>query len=158
MKKVFCFGIACVVFCFACAGCTSVSGNVESALGFSQPVPIKDLIVGSYTYNINDTYIVRSDGSLVLNTEIPYHTEQVFDADGNPFLDQNGQPITQVVMEDYHTASYDELYLWAIRCAADNAKITNIIAIKSFIVTKATNYLIGVSARQDVTVTVYGTQ
>ena len=57
---------------------------------------------------------------------------------------------------EYHVASYDELYLWAIRCAAEKAKITNIIALKSFITTTTTNVAGLMTTRQDVTLTVFG--
>ena len=125
------------VFSLLYGGCTSISGNVESALGFPRPISINKLVVGSFTYNINDTYLVRSDGSFLnkKNLEETYDTEPE---------------------NEYHVASYDELYLWAIRCAAEKAKITNIIALKSFITTTTTNVAGLMTTRQDVTLTVFG--
>jgi hypothetical protein len=162
-KLVLVFGVL-LVFSFVCEGCTSVSGNVESALSFSCPISINNLIVGSFSYNINDTYIVRPDDSLIPEPSFSekkgheaYYEEQVLLSDGNPKLGSDGKPMTRIVMKDeYHIASYDELYLWAIRCAAKKAEITDIIALKSFITTTTRNVAGVTVAWQNVTVTVYG--
>jgi hypothetical protein len=150
---------------FMCVGCSSVSGNVESAVSFSPPIPVNNLIVGSFTYDINDSYIVRPDGSLILEptsstekkTHEAYSEVEAVDSRGRTIVNQNGTPVTNSVMKnDYHIASYDELYTWAIRCAAESAGITHIIGIKSFLTTTTTGAG-GVSvARQYVTLTVYG--
>jgi len=135
-RLVFALGVL-LVFSVMYGGCKTISGNVEAALGFPRPISINKLIVGSFTYNINDTYLVLSDGSLINKKDL----EESYDAEPE---------------NEYHVASYDELYLWAIRCAAEKAKITNIIAIKTFITSTVTNALVFVTGRQDVTVTVYG--
>jgi hypothetical protein len=141
-----------LVFSFVCGGCRSVSGNVESALAFSQPIPINGLLIGSFSYNINDTYLASPDGSIFIappitkrNGHIAYEAKQA----------TNGATY-YALKEEYHIASYDELYLWAVRCAADKAGITNIIGIKSFIATTTRSALVANVTRQDVTVTVYG--
>jgi len=136
VRLVFALGVL-LVFSVMYGGCTSISGNVESALGFPRPISINKLVVGSFTYNINDTYLVRSDGSFLNKKDL----EETYDA----------EPVNE-----YHAATYDELYLWAIRSAAEKAKITNIIALKSFITTTTTNVAGLTTTRQDVTVTVFG--
>ena len=150
---------------FMCAGCTSVAGNVESAVSFPTPIPVNDLLIGSFTYNINDTYIVRPDGSCILEPTIlndkrsheAYYEEAVLDSEGNQRIDSNGKPMTRIVMKnDYHIASYNELYAWAIRRAAENTGITHIIAIKSFLTTTTTNVAGMTVSRQDITLTIYG--
>jgi len=153
-KLVLVFGVL-FVLGFLC-GCTSVSGNVESAIAFSRPIPINNLIVGSFSYDINDTYIVRPDGSLV-SAPSPtekkgheaYYEKKVTDNTGKSFI--------KIEMKsDYHIASYDELYLWAIRRATEKAGIKNIIGVKSFITTTTKQVAGVVVAWQNVTLTVYG--
>jgi hypothetical protein len=34
-------------------------------MSFPQPVPVKDLVMGSFTYSSDDDYIVCPDGSLI---------------------------------------------------------------------------------------------
>lgn len=165
MKSKCVFGFWGIIFvAFICLGCTSVSGNVESAVSFSPSIPIKELIVGSFSYNINDAYIMCPDGSLIpepasseRKTHEAYLEEEVIGSDGKPRLKQDGTRMTRIVMKsDYHIASYDELYSWGIHCAAEKAGITHIIAIKSFLTT-TTKSALGVSVnRQDVTLTVFG--
>jgi hypothetical protein len=166
MRRKFAFAFLGMFFVsLICLGCTSVSGNVESSVSFQNPISKDNLIVGSFTYNINDTYIVCPDGSLILEagafdkeTHEAYHRVGVIGPDGEPKLTEKGKPVTQVVMKDnYHYASYDELYLWAILRATEKAGITQIIAIKSFLTTTS-KYIYGVGSipRQDVTLTIYG--
>ncbi len=157
------WGILFISFVYL-GGCTSVSGNVESSVSFSKPILVDDLIVGSFTYNINDIYIVRPDNSLILEAGIldkkgheAYYEQEVIGSNGKPRLKEDGTPLTRTVMKnDYHIASYDELYSWAIRSAAENAKITHIIAIKSFLTTTTKNVAGLATAQQNVTLTVYG--
>ena len=135
-RLVFSLGVL-LVFSVMYGGCKTISGQVEAALGFPRPISINKLIVGSFTYNINDTYLARPDGSCFNKKD----------------LDESSDAEPE---NEYHVASYDELYLWAVRSAAEKAKITNIIAIKSFITTTMTYFIGFASGRQDVTVTVYG--
>ncbi|MDR0494069.1 MAG: hypothetical protein LBG95_00355 [Treponema sp.] len=153
-----------LVFGFICGGCTSVSGNVESALAFSRPIPIDGLIIGSFSYNINDSYIVCPDGSLIIEPAYTerskheaYYQEAVLDNNGNQRLDSNGKPMIRTTLKnEYHLASYDELYLWAVRRAAEKAGITTVIAVKSFVTTTTKNVAGLAISRQDITLTVYG--
>jgi len=143
-------------------GCTSVAGNIESALSFSTPIPVNNLIVGSFTYNINDSYVKLPNGKLALASNInavnfpELYEEEVY------YVTNQGTGVVQErtrlrIMKDITTtASYDELYLWAIKNAAESAGITNILAIKSFLTTTSTTVRGITSSRQDVTITVFG--
>ncbi len=127
-----------LVIVFVCLGCTSVAGNVESAVSFYKPIPIDNIMIGSFTYNINDSYIVRPDGWLIPEpslTERRTH-EAYYEVEK---IDNNGNTVIERLMkDDYHMASYNELYSWALRCAAETAGITQIVAVKSFLTTTTT--------------------
>ena len=154
-----------LAFGFVCIGCTSVSGNVESAFSFSTPIPVEHLIVGSFTYDINDSYTKLPDGSLVLTSTINERNfpdlyeeiEEIFfvtDSSGNRV--ERTRTRTRLKDNIITNSSYDELYSWAIQRAAENGGIAKIIAIKSFITTTTTNVMGMSRARQSVTITVYG--
>jgi hypothetical protein len=96
-------------------------------------------------------------GILDKETHEAYSKVEMIGADGKPKLDGSNKPMTQLALKnDYHIATYDELYLWAIQRAAEQSGITQIIAIKSFVTTTTTRVGGIASARQDVTLTVYG--
>jgi len=145
-----------------CIGCTSVSGNVESAFSFSKPISVNNLIVGSFTYNINDTYVKLPNGNLVLSSFIKaesypeLYEEEVYYVTNQSTGIREERTRLRLIKDIIVNASYDELYSWAIRCAAESAGITHIIAIKSFLTTTTTNALGASVSRQDVTITVYG--
>ena len=153
-----------LVFCVVYGGCTSISRSVESALSFPRAIPINKLIVGSFTYNLKNTYLVRPDGSCIpepasseRSGHEAYYEEPVIGTDENPDPDTSNEPMTRIALKkEYHVASYDEVYLWAVQRAAEKAGITNIIAIKSFITITSKTVFGIVTYRQDMTLTVYG--
>jgi hypothetical protein len=160
MKEKYVFVLSGLLFIsFVCIGCTTISGNVESALSFPTPIPIDDLIVGSFTYNINDSYVVLPDGLLAPAFTInEKNYPELYDVVVNEgMVGAMDKPVASIKLKnELIIASYDALYSWAIMRAAENAGITNIIAIKSFLATTTKNTFVASISRQDVTITVYG--
>jgi hypothetical protein len=151
-----------LAFIAVMAGCTTSTYITESAFAFPEEFPVKNLTVGSFTYDTGHDYLVCPDGSLIrdrfLQTEHEaYHREPVIDSDGKPKMNQDGKPMTKLVLNDgYRAASADEVHSWACRTAAENAGITNIIAIKSFTAAIFKNFgVFGIHSRL-ITITVYG--
>jgi hypothetical protein len=144
---------------FISAGCTTISSS-EAAMAFSQPIPVKDLVIGTFTYSTTDDYLVRPDGSLIPDRTIgqkdheAYHTETEtwgYTPEGK------AQTRTKTVMtEGYHTASSGEVFAWAHRVAAENAGITDIIAIRTSAITKNKTTMGIIIPSQDITIMVYG--
>lgn len=156
MRKNYLMFLGIVLIGLVYAGCSSVGANVESAFSFAAPIPTDKLIVGSFTYNINDTFIIGTNDSIFVepNSSAREQHEAYHRVE---YTDRNGVARSQLRMKDgYKIASYDELYLWAIKNAAKSAGITSIFAIKSFITTSTTSAAGVTVARQDVTITVFG--
>jgi len=137
-------------------GCSSIGGSSDMVLGFSQPIPVTDLIMGSFTYNSNDKYVVRPDGYLILDRS-SYQQEEHEAYNVEVTVDKQGKTIKKYLLKDgYHTASDVEVYAWAHRVAAEKAKITKIIAVRTLSVTVIKSFG-GISVTSlDTTVMVYG--
>ena len=141
---------------FLFSGCNTIMGSSEAVLGFPQPISVEDIIIGSFTYNSRDKYIVRPDGSFILDRTLmqqddheAYHMEA--------FQNDQGKVEQKYVLNDgYRAASDAEVFSWAHRVAAENGRITKIIAVRTLSVTLNKNFGgIGVTS-QDITVMVYG--
>jgi len=157
MKRKFMLGFGVLLIAgFLFTGCSSVGGSSDMVLGFSQPIPVRDLMIGSFTYNSRDKYIVRSDGSCIPDRTLmqqeeheAYHVETTVDGQGKTIK-------KYVLNEGYRAASDLEVYAWAHRAAAENGGFTRIIAVRTFSVQVAKSFG-GVSISSlDITVMVYG--
>jgi hypothetical protein len=143
---------------FVYIACTSVV-SVESSFAFPTPVPVNNLIIGSFTYNINDSYAKLPNGTLVLLSTINEKSNpEIYDEETYMVNSGGGDKIekTRYNLKDNIIASYNELYSWAIQSIAKSEGITQILAIKSFIKTTTTSAGDFKNAQQEITITVYG--
>jgi len=143
---------------FLITGCTTIGGSSDMVLGFSQPIPVTDLIIGSFTYNTLDKYIVRPDGSLIPEpTYLQREEHEAYHKVISSSSSSRGRANTTYLLKDgYHYASDIEVYAWAHKVAAENGGITRIIAVRTLSVAIAQGFG-GINVTSlNITVMVYG--